>query len=595
MNAPVLVGTVLVMLSWAFAAMCVVILGLIPALLIARRLNAQTIRGSLWWGMLIATLLILSVGLWRPLSSSSVAIAIFAAVLASCVASAFLIRRYQQHDSNELGRSQRFWPRTALLVVLVVCLIYLAVSVLGPVTNYDSGLYHLGAIAYASDYTPIPGLANMSNALGYNNSIFPLAAFLGNGPWDGEGFRLINGLFMVLMALDVIFRLQQRRFTTGTYVLLLGLLAAWTPLIAISDYWVASPTSDTAVFILSVVAVAYLADFLTSKKIQIFEASVALVAAFLIVSMRPTMLFFVAGIFIVIVAMLISQRRKKNSATSTVSVATLLLALGALWLLSVQTVRDYFLSGWVEYPLSLHKFNVDWAAVDPVISRAATLGNARDPVNLWESAQGWTWVSPWFSNAMHQWETFEFLGLALLACMTGIAAVIRMRRQQTPVRIGRVCLALAPSLIAVVIWWTLTPPAYRFIWGPLFLIPIVVIAWSLGYFDRSGAFKNLVKPLTLIAVAGILGVLVVGCSVTRLDLSDSRVERQWHIGSLSLTYSTVPIPTPPVKKSTLAPGFDLLMPKQGDQCWDNYPLCTGGLEAGLAMRGNSIQDGFTHN
>lgn len=594
MNAQVLIGATLVVLTWVVASACVIVFGLVPALLISRKMNSRTIRGSLWWGMLVATLVILTLGIWKPLASTSVAVAFFACVLVFGFVGLLLVRKFKINLSKPKRVLRNHWSRIALVGVVFVSLGYVSLSVLGPVTNYDSGLYHLGAIAYASEYTPVPGLANMSNALGYNNSIFPLAAFLGNGPWDGQGFRLINGLFMVLMAADLSLRLQQRRLTTGTYVLVFGLLASWTPLIAISDYWVASPTSDTAVFILSIVSLAYLSDFLTSKKLKIFEASVALITALLIVSMRPTMLFFASGILLVVVVMAVVQRRR-TTVTSSTGITALLLSVAALWLLSVQTVRDYFLSGWIEYPLSLHKFNVEWAAVDPVISRAATLGNARDPLHLWESAQGWNWVGPWVSTAIHQWETYEFLALTLLACATGVTVLVLKRRERIPIHMFRVGLALLPLLIAVVVWWTVSPPAYRFIWGPLFLIPIVIISWSVTYLERSGAVRNQASATALFAVAGIMFVLVVVCAFTRLDLTSTRVDSQWKFGPIALTYSTVPIPVPPVKKVELAPGFDLLMPIAGDQCWDNYPLCTGGLEAGLKMRGNSIQDGFVHN
>lgn len=88
---------------------------------------------------------------------------------------------------------------------------YLAAAALGPVTNYDSGLYHLGAISYAGDYATIPGLADIYQAFGYNTSEFPFAAFLGNGPWDGQGFRMASGLIVTVMSADLVLRFAARR------------------------------------------------------------------------------------------------------------------------------------------------------------------------------------------------------------------------------------------------------------------------------------------------------------------------------------------------------------------------------------------------
>ena len=60
-------------------------------------------------------------------------------------------------------------------MALAAAVVYLAVAALGPVTNYDSGLYHLGAIRYAADFATIPGLANLYFPFGYGNAEFPLA------------------------------------------------------------------------------------------------------------------------------------------------------------------------------------------------------------------------------------------------------------------------------------------------------------------------------------------------------------------------------------------------------------------------------------
>ncbi len=66
-------------------------------------------------------------------------------------------------------------------------------------------------------------------------------------------------------------------------------------------------------------------------------------------------------------------------------------------LLVTQSTRDYFLSDWLQYPLSLFSFNVPWLAVNPADNRAATLGNARNPLDIWGSVDGFAWVGPYLS------------------------------------------------------------------------------------------------------------------------------------------------------------------------------------------------------
>ncbi len=137
----------------------------------------------------------------------------------------------------------------AIVVTLVVAQAYLALAALGPLTNYDSGLYHLGAVEYSRLFPAIPGLASVYSPLGYATAEFPLAAALSAGPWGSEGLRLANGLLMAALALDVALRALQGRRGPGFFVAAVGLVAAWVPLLALSDYWVTSPSQDTAALV----------------------------------------------------------------------------------------------------------------------------------------------------------------------------------------------------------------------------------------------------------------------------------------------------------------------------------------------------------
>ena len=260
-----ILGALLVLVTWAGAILAIAVLGLAPALIGRHGLALGTIsRMALWWGLLVATGAILVINLLVPLRSPPAAWA-FALALAFMAAAAFAVyRRRGGLPGIDLSLRGRRWL-APLFLALALCAIFLAISALGPLTNYDSGLYHLGAVKYAGDFATIPGLANLYAPLGYNNSLFPLAAFLGNGPWDGIGYRLFNGLIMMLMASDLVLRLLQRKYTVGTFVMLIGLLASWVPLIALADYWVTSPTSDSAVMVLTFVSLAFLCDALTVR------------------------------------------------------------------------------------------------------------------------------------------------------------------------------------------------------------------------------------------------------------------------------------------------------------------------------------------
>ena len=130
------------------------------------------------------------------------------------------------------------------------------------------------------------------------------------------------------------------------------------------------------------------------------------------------------------------------------------------------TTRDYLLSGWLQYPLSVFPFDVPWRAPDPAPERIATLGFHRDPTNLYEAADGWGWVGPWLARLPQQWETYAFVGLAVV---TGVGLVLAARSGR-PLRWRAVLLSTVPSVVMTVAWFVATPPSFRFAWGPVFTI-----------------------------------------------------------------------------------------------------------------------------
>jgi hypothetical protein len=176
----------------------------------------------------------------------SLAATLFLVVLAGVVGVLLLHSLDVSHNLGTWGSV--FWPWKIALGAVGLAILYFAFAALGPVTNYDSGLYHLGAIRYSTEYSAIPGLANLYFPFGYSNAQVPLAALLSNGPWGFNGFRLLNGFLITLVGFDLFLRVlsgsRVRRFGPGVYVLLVGLVVALIPLIALADFWVASTTQD---------------------------------------------------------------------------------------------------------------------------------------------------------------------------------------------------------------------------------------------------------------------------------------------------------------------------------------------------------------
>ena len=584
-----MIGPVLVLATWIVAVLALAAIGLAPALVATRgALTPRTLRGALWGGLLIATIVILATNIWLPLRSGSAAIVFVIVVALLAVIGIWLIKRRRQ-SVLPIGIGGRWWL-LPLFIAIALAVVYLAVAAMGPVTNYDSGLYHLGAIKYSGEFATIPGLANLYFPFGYNNSLFPLAAFLGNGPWDGDGYRLINGLLMILMATDLAVRLLQRKYSVGTFVLIVGFAASWVPLIALADYWVISPTSDSSVLILTLVAVSYFADALTGKKAWQGDAAVALVIGLLLISLRPTMVAFYFSMIVIIVLFALRLRRTSNESGSANKPLWLLVALGGIALALVQSARDYLLSGWLQYPLSIFRFTVDWSAPDPVWARTATLGAARDPANLWEAAENWAWIPGWFGRLPSQWEPFE-LALLLVAAIICLVAAVRLSQA---VRWRGLLLAMVPSVVTVFVWFFASPPSFRFAWGPLFSLGVIPLGWALYSLAQSRSIGRAIAPVLTIGLTTVLVILIGYCAIARLDTNWTK-DRAFTLGPVQISYQVTPIPVPETKQQELPGGLVIFIPVPSDQCWDVYPLCAGQNPGEIHQRGQSLQDGLTAN
>ena len=543
------------------------------ALVIARR--------ALWLGLSIFLVAGMFLNLFLPMASPITAFGIFGLAALSLVIGWIRIRR--DLPRWKPWQIQTTWLTAVIVVTLVVAQAYLALAALGPLTNYDSGLYHLGAVEYSRLFPAIPGLANVYSPLGYATAEFPLAAALSAGPWGPEGLRLANGLLMAVLALDVALRALQGRRGPGFFVAAVGLVAAWVPLLALSDYWVTSPSQDTAALILCVAAAAYLAEAVGRRVAWAAGAATACAAAISVSLIRPTLGAFTVGVILVSGVLAVRRRRPWRP---TVVVASVTVAVMGVAAVIATLTRDIILSGWLLFPLSTFPVPVDWRAPDPTFLRLATLGYHRDPENLWESTEGWNWVGSWIQRLPQSWETFEFALLGLTAVILLITAL-----RWTNLRVRGLGITMLPSIMSVAAWFALAPPSMRFGWGPIVTLAAVPIGWSLWRLSRLESKKTAVSAVVGAGVALPLVGVVVFSAITRLDYASFTDERTWSLG-VSIPYAVTPLPEVESDVVTTTGGVELLIPSRNEQCWAVFPLCTPTPLPGLTPRGPGISDGF---
>ena len=579
-------GALLVLLTWAVVVGAVTGAGLFPALRLGPRADHwTTMRMALWWGVAIATVVVVAVGLVTPLASPTAAGLVIGLLALMTTLGAWVWKSRGRSPHRQRPSDARRWSWILGAGLATACL-YLALAAMGPVTNYDTGLYHLGAISYASDFRTIPGLANLYFPFGYANAEFPVAAFLGNGPWDGEGYRLLNGGLITAASWDLWCRARSRQLGPGFFVLAVGMTALLVPMVALSDYWVTSPTSDSAVLVLSIVSVSYLVDAVARPRKLRPQGSVAVVTVVLTVMLRPTMAVLALGT-VAVVLLLVIRARRRGSADAGLG---WLVWSGGLALLAatVMSARDLLLSGWLQYPLSLIAVDVPWRAADPTQFRTPTLGAARDPENLWEAAENWEWIVPWFQRVPSQWETYLLASLVL----TAGGLLLWARQHGAVLRPKALLLAMAPSLLTVVIWWLVTPPSFRFVWGPMFSLGAIPAGWALWRLSglKAGQAITALRVTSLGLAVPVVATVIFSAAV-RLDLPSMTQDRIWSLG-VQIPYSVTPVVDAPVAPLTLSSGLTVLAPTESDQCWEVYPLCTAQLAESVSLRGSTLQEGF---
>ncbi len=573
-------GSLIVLLGWGAGLALLTALGLLPTRVAAPGAGVlRQVRASLWWGLLLLVILGYGASIWLPLASTATATIVVVTALALGIPGWWLLSRQARTGRWALRlepnlRDRRHWPWLAGGAGLGLAIATLALAALSTVTHYDAGLYQLGAIRYAAEFPAIRGIANLYQPLGYANAEPVLAALAGNGPWGLAGFRLVNGFVMVLLAADLLLRTLSRghRNSVGWWVLVVGLTATWVPMVAMADFWVTSPTADSAVLMVALACVATLADQV--RRPSRADLASVVVLCTLLVLLRPTMVVF-AGLT-ALVALAVAWRRMGRRALRPVLASGLAAVLAAVQLV----YRDVLLSGWLQYPLSLLAFDVPWRAADPTTLRVATLGFARNPADIWGSVEGWAWVGPWVSQLPWEWAFWLAVALVIAAAGTLALATRRARGRGSPFDWHGLLVTCTPALAAVAVWWATTPPALRFIWGPLFAVGILPLAWALRELNWRRA-PLLGAGAALIAVSGLT-------LFARIDWSAPAAEQSW----LGLPVRVALITQTPTAPRTLASGLVIMQPTTGEHCWAAFPLCSPAVPEGLRPLATDWADGL---
>lgn len=551
-------------ITWILLAASLAGLGMLVIRSRSTRFSSRQFRQSLWVGLLIGTVAALLLDIAWPLGGGIALWVLLVLIGFGLLSAAWqMVAAIRQRGSVP---SARWW---ICGVVLGILLLVYAGWALGEPTNYDTGLYHIGAINYARDFPTIPGLANLHERFGFNSSMWPLSAWLGSFGWTGNEFRVVNGLLLTLLLTDTAVRLVGARrapVSPGTVIMSIGSVLVLGATAQYPGRLLASSAQDSAALILGLVAVAYFSDALARRRWwerpkARAALSVALIAAISDALMRPLGWVLVAGIWTVALVVAATGKGALAAARSLAPVTVVAVLAGVL-----MGVRDYILSGWLLYPAGLIGFRVDWRYPDPSVSSDRIAAWARTPFqDVQTTLADSSWLGGWLQRLPTDWS------VPALVALLGLAALLwALGRGRRDPWLWRGCVAALAPVVLLLIAWFITAPDPRFAWAGIMGLGLVPV----GFLARE------VPPTRLlVGASAVLAALLVLASVR-----DSWEAWSWR---------AVAPPTAELLEGELADGTAVLTPTPGDQCWETYPMCRPQYESpAIERRGAGLEDGF---
>jgi hypothetical protein len=327
-------------------------------------------------------------------------------------------------SSSILNRQKLFaWIGLNESAVLAALLFYISLIPMGPVSCFDTHLYHLQSIKWIHQ-NPLPlGLANLHGRFGFNSSWFSLAsvvelpALLIHSP-----HFLCNSLAMFFYG-SAVFLAARRCFSEDISLSTLFLALTALPWATKTSECMNSPSPDLPVMFVTFLIIYLILDYLENESNAILLKVAAVLSAFaLTIKMSAAPLFPLVMILLVVQSFRRGPvpdpktsgdsrpRRFRPVSFSSATALIICLVLG-LWI-----ARGICLSGCIAYPAKIGCFSqLKWTVPEYRIAEENdwVRGWARRPgPKARETLSDWKWLRPWLKKHAPR----EKLMLILLVC-----------------------------------------------------------------------------------------------------------------------------------------------------------------------------------
>jgi hypothetical protein len=486
------------------------------------------------------------------------------------------------------GLSARRLPVLIVIALFGLGVVLVARFATAEPMDADAGGYRIGAILYAEAFKAVPGLANLHFRFGFDSTLWPFAALTGNGIWAGQGFRLVTGLFLSLLFIDIAMRVLAPRRTgsrPGDWFIILAASFIGAIILTDSGRWVPSPAQDICVLIVAVAATGFLVDFVGKARNPRLSGSMAIVLSCAAGTLRPLGWLLAGATVAVVASVLLHQARQRALPARRVFRQLLPPVLFGVMAFLVMGARDWVLSGWLLYPLPAAPFPVSWRAADPTnVSRWITSWGRAPELDAEAVLASNDWLGPWIGNfwASRELYLLRFMAIAAVLPLAWPAGRRAWRAAWRPS-----LLAMLPSALTVVAWFV-TAPDVRFGWAGL----IGVVAVPLSFVLQRNAYPYWIARGVGAAILVVMLVTqFLNGRVNPRGADPVATTAGW--GFLHTTLHLAPPPNTKTISGTLSDGTPVTYPAEGNNCWASFPLCLlPGSGGNVVRRGDQISDGF---
>ncbi|MBX7204614.1 MAG: hypothetical protein K1X81_04280 [Bacteroidia bacterium] len=424
---------------------------------------------------------------------------------------------------------------------------------------FDTGSYHLQAIAWNEKYAIVPGLANLIRQLGFNSSWYVLQAFSGFSFTGIQTVYPLNGLLLLLFAAYLIPEKKETAVVHYYKVIALGCCL----ILSIGKY-AGEVTADFPVIIL--ISWTFLLLVQTSSAGNLASQTPATFLVFIL----PVYLITIKISAVPVLLISLYVWMQKNTAAK-IRYAGLAGLFAVVWL-----AGNIILSGYLVFPAGgIDFFTVDWKVPDLLIrdENYSITGWGRGPYHPVEQMATMP-LSGWFPIWLREQKMVNWLFTGMLVVLIFITRKsIRNQLRKTTMKV------LTATTGAGIIFWFVNVPDFRFVYG--YLIPVCCATGALFISETRVLAQfnySFIKPAFGFTSAGLLVLLVM-----------MRWPQREHNG---IWLHPVAYPNPVLKNAEVSQTQTVRVATWEQKCWDAPLPCTCEYYEGLQPRGNSWQQGF---